>query len=62
MPNLSHANMLFEGSVQSVGWPTIGKIDQNTQETLIKLFNYNVGRVAKHEILLLWFPTLLKPY
>jgi len=54
--------MLFDGSEDSIPWPTIGKIDVNIQETLIKLFNYNVGRVAKHEILLLWFPNLLKPY
>ncbi|CAD8064186.1 unnamed protein product [Paramecium sonneborni] len=63
LPQIPILNQYLESKIKSVPWPIIGDVNSNQlQEQLIKLYNFNYGRIALHELLLLWFPSLIKPY
>ncbi|CAD8150652.1 unnamed protein product [Paramecium octaurelia] len=63
LPQIPILNQYLENKINSLPWPVIGDVNSNQlQEQLIKLYNFNYGRIAQHELLLLWFPSLIKPY
>ncbi|KAM3137654.1 hypothetical protein pb186bvf_010268 [Paramecium bursaria] len=47
---------------QQLSWVPMNNITQNTVQDLQKIFNFNQGKVAKHELLLLFFPNLIPIY
>lgn len=63
MPSIQITNEFIDGKLTQLPWPIIGEVSRkDLQECLIKIYNFNYGRVALHELPLLWFPKLLRPY
>ncbi|CAK65715.1 unnamed protein product (macronuclear) [Paramecium tetraurelia] len=63
MPQVPILIQYLDSKIKSLPWPIIGDVNPNQlQEQMIKLYNFNYGRIALHELLLLWFPSLIKPY
>ncbi|CAD8142291.1 unnamed protein product [Paramecium pentaurelia] len=63
LPQIPILNQYLGCKIKSLPWPVIGDVNSTQlQEQLIKLYNFNYGRIALHELLLLWFPSLIKPY
>ncbi|CAD8109623.1 unnamed protein product [Paramecium sonneborni] len=62
-PSLKEANDFIDGKNAQLPWPVIGTLKaEELQDHLLKIFNFNYGRVGLHEFPLLWFPKLLKSY
>lgn len=69
LPNLFQLAEILEDTCsliqnQSLPWEVIQKqvTPESLNEILIRMYNHNMGRIAHHEILLLWFPDLLVSY
>ncbi|CAD8183984.1 unnamed protein product [Paramecium pentaurelia] len=62
-PSMKIANDFIDGKIPQLPWPVIGALKaQELQDHLLKIFNFNYGRVGMHEFPFLWFPKLLKSY